>query len=226
MPKANEDPVPQSILPPNFAPLDRVATPYRSATRQDPEGAHISRTGRTLLNRLGSQILYGLLEASPFSDFSQCGVYWGVDTRSLQVAGRLVAPDVVGATPIRENRAKKTVILYLHDVLATYPTLQPYTGKWVSVGWVREGGYFVIHLGLGLDRNRTRATRSDSSQKASAPAGAQAGAQAGAPAPGADAAAFLAAAARVLASREPKPAAGPAPEPPAGENTQGPGTSR
>ncbi len=144
----------EPLFPDRFE-VDRDAT-SPIIGRRDPQGCKVTRTGRIKVNTAGSEAIRELIARAGFEEITQCGMLLATDVQAQEIGGRPVPPDTRGATPIRIEPRKGTLVLYAGNLYKKYPKLlRPASDAWVSISFP-EGGYFIIHLKLMLNRPTRR----------------------------------------------------------------------
>lgn len=151
-------------LPDRFKPVIEPASTQGAA--RDPAGAKAGKTGRTELNVESSNHLDDEAREK-FGGIDQCGIVWAADDASGDVAGYLVSTGTPGLTPIRRD-TNGTLVVYLNSVFKKHGKLRPKVEQWCSFT-AEPGGYFVIHLGIPLDRVKPSRVKRKSDKADQAP---------------------------------------------------------
>lgn len=123
--------------------------PARGVNQRDPAGMMLFPTGRMETNTEASEwLLRAAREA--FGDLAKCGILWASNEETRTVAGKLVHPETIGATPIRERVRKGSLWLYMNNVFIEKPGLKPSRTSWVSMTPRGDAAapWFTVHLNL------------------------------------------------------------------------------
>lgn len=134
-----------SLLPSRYEPLEEIGT-YDETPNKDPAGAHVFRSGRTLLNLPATQMVLG--NGGNPKNPEAGGIFWAGDPKKNEVAGRFVIGSEVKVTPVRFNARENTLVVYLNDIFRRFPQFRPTTDKWVTITEQTEEHktFFVIQL--------------------------------------------------------------------------------
>lgn len=138
--------------------VHRTPIPVRGLSQRDPEGMKVFTSGRAEANTAISEWILDAARTA-FGDVTKCGIQWASNDESRTIAGRLVHPETVGATPIRRSAKTGNLVLYMNNVFTDKPGLKPNLTSWVSVGTRADGAapWFTVHLNLALPAVRRKA---------------------------------------------------------------------
>jgi len=137
---------PGVFLPVRYEPAEAVGT-YDEGPSRDPAGAHVYRSGRTLLNPAATHL--ALRIAGNPRHPERGGAFLAGDPLTNEVAGVLLSGVGQTLTPVRYNAQENTLTVYLTDLFKRSPRYRPAADKWVVVAERTEENktFFVIQLG-------------------------------------------------------------------------------
>jgi len=147
---AEQDP---NLEPDEELHLELVTTPKpkRGEEQRNAAGMAVYSTGRCPSNVGGAELVYSLarrLGMDPDSLYTQ----FRVDGEKGIVAIQLVRAQAPGAVPLRQQKKKRTVTIYLGGVFQDYPNLRVSSPKDVTLHLSPDGKRIIFNLKSTLDR--------------------------------------------------------------------------
>jgi hypothetical protein len=158
---------PTSLFPNRFQVQEIMANPNVGAAR-DPEGVLVFPSGRALFNKGGTELWLNLMYTANFSEPTKCGLVWGFDPTTGEIAGKIVSPQVKGVTAVRYNEKNDQITAYLKGLFLSYPTAAPSSKRWVPASrWADPelGDFLVLHMNLALTKSKSNRSAKSQSKK-------------------------------------------------------------
>lgn len=142
-----------------FRKVVRTAGRIRGKATRDPAGGMLTPTGILDVNVAGTELFDRVAELQSLKT-DEYGCVFGGDETRRQVAAVLRLPgEEDGVSAVRRSTDRKTITLYLSEVLADMPSLRPATTMWCRITKEpdgKDGFYLAIHLNTALEPGPVR----------------------------------------------------------------------